>query len=570
MTITRDPISNRSGAWRTMIAVFLSLVLFAAACGDDSDSDAGGDSGAADLVGDDAGDDAGDDGDDSDSGDREEVFAGDGGDDSGDDGGRRSATSNEAAEDMAEGDSDDGFFGSSEPDPDRLDDNTFEDYGVRPFVDTRDDNLSTFALDVDTGSYTIARRWLDEGVLPEPDSVRVEEFVNAFDYDYSDPRSGLRVHVDGGPSPYDEDNILVRVGVQAAVIDDRDRPDAALTFVVDTSGSMDRDDRLGLVKEALVDLVRELDPEDTVAIVTYGNDSAIVLEPTRVLHDDDIIEAIDDLRPGGSTNMEAGLQTGYDLAEEAFVEGGINRVILASDGVANVGMTDPDSLTRTISDRAINGIQLVTVGFGMGNFNDVTMEQLADQGDGFYAYVDDRDEAERLFQEELVATLTPVAIDARIQVEFDEDLVDSYRLIGFENRGVLDSDFRNEDIDAGELSSGHTVTALYELDLDRDVRDRDELGVVTVAWIDPDDGGWEEDDADIEMRDVAEQWGDADFDFRLATTVAVWAEILRGSHHADDVDIDTVAEEAENLYDERRSEQTEELADLTDQSARLW
>ncbi|MCP3936538.1 MAG: DUF3520 domain-containing protein, partial [Actinomycetia bacterium] len=464
-----------------------------------------------------------------------------------------------------------GFFApQEEPDPERLEDNTFEDYGVRPFVDASMDNLSTFALDVDTGSYTVTRRWLDEGVLPDPDSVRVEEFVNAFDYDYDAPRSGLALHVDGAPSPYDEGNVIVRVGVQAAIIDDRDRPAATLTFVVDTSGSMDRDDRLGLVKEALVGLVRELDDDDTVAIVTYGDSSAIVLEPTRVRHQDEIIDAIDDLRPGGSTNLEAGLRTGYELAEEAFSEGGINRVILASDGVANVGTTDPDRLSADISSRAINGIQLVTVGFGMGNFNDETMEQLADQGDGFYAYVDSRDEAERLFEEELIATLVPVAIDARIQVEFDDDLVDAYRLIGFENRGVLDSDFRNEDVDAGELSSGHTVTALYELDLDRNVRDSDELGVVTVAWIDPDDGDWVEADTDIDMRDISDDWGDAEFGLRLAATVAAWAEILRHSPHVDNIDIDIVAEEAEILDDERRSEQTEELADLTDQTARLW
>ena len=229
---------------------------------------------------------------------------------------------------------------------------------------------------------------------------------------------GPALHIDGGPSSFDRDNVLVRVGVQAAVIDDRD-PTGGLTFVVDTSGSMDRDDRLGLVKEVLAELVDELDRDDTVAIVTYGDSSAIILEPTPAGNERAILDAIDDLRPGGSTNLEAGLETAYELAERAFVEGGINRLILASDGVANVGTTDPDALTRRISDRAINGIQLVTVGFGMGNYNDVLMEQLADTGNGRYAYVDTRDEAERLFEEELVDTLAPVAIDGRIQVEFD-------------------------------------------------------------------------------------------------------------------------------------------------------
>ena len=510
-------------------------------------------------------------------------------DDRNDGGDEEGADEEEAGDDMAEDDmaeeaASDGFFDDSTDDTDsglfaeegdqgaeaRLENNTFQDYGVRPFVDTDVDNLSTFALDVDTGSYVVTRRWLDEGQIPQPESVRVEEFVNAFDYDYDVPRSGLSLHIDGGPSPFDPDNVLVRVGIQAAVIDDRDRPPAALTFVVDTSGSMDRDDRLGLVKEALAELIDELDRDDTVAIVTYGDSSAIILEPTPAGNERAILDAIDDLRPGGSTNLEAGLETAYELAERAFVEGGINRLILASDGVANVGTTDPDALTRRISDRAINGIQLVTVGFGMGNYNDVTMEQLADQGDGFYAYVDSRDEAERLFEEELVDTLAPVAIDGRIQVEFDSDLVDEYRLIGFENRGVLDRDFRNDDVDAGELSSGHTVTALYELELDRDAGRGDELGEVRLRWQDPQTFDWVEIDTDIDVNDIEEDWFDTSDGFQLATTVAAWAEVLRGSPYADEVDMDAIAEEAQRLDDELDTAQSRELADLTDRTAALW
>ncbi len=548
-----------------MAAVLIALALVASACGDDSDhSSAGGDDTSVGEAGDDGDASSGDD------------SAGDSdGDDAGDDAGDDGASFSGDDEDRAAPSGDEsGFFASSdEPDPARLDDNTFVDYGVRPFVETSVDTLSTFALDVDTGSYTIARRWLDEGVLPESESVRVEEFVNAFDYDYTPPSNGLALYVDGAPSPYSvdagSDRVIMRVGVQAARIDDLDRPAATLTFVVDTSGSMDRDDRLGLVKEALAELVRELHDDDSVAIVTYGDSSAIVLEPTRARDQSDIIEAIDSLRPGGSTNLEAGLITAYELAEEAFAEGGINRLILASDGVANVGTTDPAALSTEISDRAINGIQLVTVGFGMGNFNDETMEQLADRGDGFYAYVDNREEAERLFEEELVATLAPVATDARIQVSFDGDNVDAYRLIGFENRGILDRDFRNEDVDAGELSSGHTVTALYELDLAGDGVS-DELGKVTVAWIDPDNGEWTELEILIDRDDIVGDWRDADFELRLATTVAVWAEVLRHSPHAEDIDIDVVAEEAELLDDERRSDQTEEFAALADRSARLW
>ena len=482
-----------------------------------------------------------------------------------------SAPAESTATDSA-GDAEGGLYGSEPPrDDDRLEDNTFEDYGYRDFVATADDPLSTFALDVDTGSYTVMRRWLDEGQLPPRESVRPEEYINAFDYDYDTPRNGLEITVDGGPSPFDRDNYLVRIGVQGEQVDDDERGRAALTFVVDTSGSMDRDDRLGLVKEALSILVDELDDDDTVAIVTYSDSSGIVLEPTRVRDRDEILDAIDDLEPGGSTNLEAGLRTGYELADDAFVRNGINRVVLASDGVANVGVTDPDQLARMIRDDADRGINLVTVGFGMGNFNDVTMEQLADQGDGFYAYVDTEDEAERLFEDELTSTLLTIAKDAKIQVEFDPDIVEAYRLIGFENRGVLDSDFRDDDVDAGELGAGHQVTAIYEIELERgvDLDDRDEVGEVFLRWEDPDSGDVIEIDEDIDLRDIDEEWTDTADDFQLATVVAVFAELMRENPYADDVDIDDLVDEVERLADDLDDRKVDELADLIELAADL-
>ena len=465
-----------------------------------------------------------------------------------------------------------GLFGPDPGEPtDREQDNTFEDYGYRDFVETADDPLSTFALDVDTGSYTVMRRWIDEGVLPPIASVRPEEYVNAFTYDYDTPRSGLEISVDGGPSPFDDDNVLVRIGVQGEIVDDDDRGPAALTFVVDTSGSMDRDDRLGLVKESLEILVEELDDDDTVAIVTYSDASGIVLFPTPVSERDVILDAIDDLEPGGSTNLESGLRTGYELASEAFRDDGINRVVLASDGVANVGVTDPDALAAMIRGDADRGINLVTVGFGMGNFNDVTMEQLADQGDGFYAYVDTDDEAERLFEDELTSTLLTVAKDAKIQVEFDPEVVEAYRLIGFENRGVRDSDFRNDDVDAGELGAGHQVTAIYELELERgvDLDDRDEIGEVFLRWEDPDDGDVTEIDEDIDLRDVEIDWSSTPVDFRLATVVAVFAEVLRDNPYADEIEMTSLAAEAEALSAEMGDDDADELAELIEEAADL-
>ncbi|NNE11525.1 MAG: DUF3520 domain-containing protein [Ilumatobacter sp.] len=471
-------------------------------------------------------------------------------------------------------DAEGGLFGAEEPSrppEDRLEGNTFEDYGYRDFVEAATDALSTFALDVDTGSFTVGRRWLDEGALPPRESVRPEEYVNAFDYDYDVPRRGLELTVDGGPSPFDDDNVLVRIGVQGEIVDDRDRGPAALTFVIDTSGSMDRDDRLGLVKESLKVLVDELEDDDTVAIVTYDDRSGVVLEPTEVRDRDEILDAIDDLRPGGSTNLEAGLREGYALADDAFRRDGINRVVLASDGVANVGVTDPDELARMIRDDADRGIHLVTVGFGMGNFNDVTMEQLADQGDGFYAYVDTEDEAERLFEDELTSTLLTIAKDAKIQVEFDPEIVEAYRLIGFENRGVLDSDFRDDDVDAGELGAGHQVTAIYEIELERgvDLDDRGDIGEVFLRWEDPDDGDVIEIDEDIDLRDVEERWEDTPEDFQLATIVVVFAEILRESKYAEWRWLDDLAEEAERLADETNDRSIDDLVDMIERAADL-
>ncbi len=479
----------------------------------------------------------------------------------------------EAADDRSS-DAGGGLFDDEPPPEDaegRFEDNRFEDYGYRDFVAAADDPLSTFALDVDTGSYSIGRRFLDEGSLPPRESVRPEEYVNAFDYDYDAPRDGLEISVDGGPSPFNDDNVLVRVGVQGEIVDEEDRGDAALTFVIDTSGSMDRDDRLGLVKESLTLLVDELNDDDTVAIVTYSDSSGIVLEPTSVRDRDRIIDAIDELGPGGSTNLESGLREGYALAREAFDEAGINRVVLASDGVANAGVTDPDQLAAMIREDADNGIDLVTVGFGMGNFNDVTMEQLADNGDGFYAYVDTFDEAERLFEHELTSTLLTIAKDAKIQVEFDEEFVSAYRLIGFENRGVRDSEFRDDSVDAGELGAGHQVTAIYELELAGGVSldDRAELGVVALRWEDPDSGQVTEIDEDIDLRDIEPRWGDTPDDFQLATVVVTFAEKLRDNPYADDVDVDDLAEEARRLADELEIDDVDELAALIERAADL-
>jgi Ca-activated chloride channel family protein len=406
---------------------------------------------------------------------------------------------------------------------------TYQDPGTNPTTDTDEDKVSTFAMDVDTASYTIAQRYVADGNTPDPASVRVEEWVNAFDQGYPAPDDAtFAVHVDGAPSPFIAPrNVLLRVGIKARESSDRERPAAALTFVIDTSGSMAREDRLELVKDSLRKLVVGLGRGDSIAVVTFGDDARVVLPPTSATSKAKIISAIDALQPGGSTNLEAGLKLGYQLARETLLGDGIDRIVLASDGVANVGLTDADGILRQIRDDAAAGIELVSVGVGMGNYNDTLLEQLADQGDGFYAYVNDLAEARRLFTEDLVSTLQTVALDAKVQVEFDPDVVASYRLIGYENRAIADQDFRDPRVDAGAIGAGHAVTALYDLTM-RDGFSRDDvLGTVRLRWTEPGASHESAFKRDITAGDLAPRFASADPMLRLDAVVAASAEALR-------------------------------------------
>jgi Ca-activated chloride channel family protein len=425
----------------------------------------------------------------------------------------------------------------------------FEDYGVNPFIDTEDDHLSTFALDVDTGSYTIARRYVQDGNLPPEDAVRVEEFVNYFEagYDYPPQGQAFAIHVDGAPFPYSETERyqMMRVGIQGYAIPPDERKDVSLTFVIDVSGSMDRESRLELVKRALEMLVEQLRPSDSVGIVVYGSDARVVLESTSGAEARTILDAIYRLHPEGSTNAEAGLRLGYERANAAFNPGGINRVVLCSDGVANVGQTGPESIWDVISGYASEGITLTSVGFGMGNYNDVLMEQLADNGDGFYAYVDTLKEAERLFVHGLTGTLQSIAMDAKVQVDFDPEVVARYRLVGFENRAIADQDFRDDTVDAGEIGAGHSVTALYEVKLHPEAGGR--IATVHLRWQDPDTAEVEELSQGFYTEDLAERFTDADPRFQLAVLVAEYAEVLRGSYWAEGSTLAGVLEEAERI-----------------------
>ena len=432
------------------------------------------------------------------------------------------------------------------PNGEHASDMFFEDYGVNPFIDTEDDNLSTFAIDVDTGAYTIMRRYLNDGVLPPDESVRVEEYINFFEQEYTLPENeAFAIHLEGSPAPYGENEKyqLVRVGIQGYDVDASERPDAMLIFVIDISGSMDMENRLGLVKESLRLLVDELSPADRVGIVVYGDRAQVILEPTYVDSRRTILRAIDRVQSGGSTNAEHGIMLAYELADEFYQEGQINRLILASDGVANVGNTAAESILQHSED----GISLSTFGFGMGNYNDVLMEQLANQGDGTYAYIDNLHEAERVFIDDLTGTLLTIAKDAKIQVEFNENVVERYRLLGYENRVVADEDFRNDTVDAGEIGAGHSVTALYEIKLADDVNPDDVAMTVRVRYEDPDTAEVTELEQGITPGRFAASFTDTSPRFQLDAVVAEYAEILGDSYWAQKGDLANVALEAQRI-----------------------
>ena len=424
----------------------------------------------------------------------------------------------------------------------------FENYGVNPFVDTEDDHLSTFAIDVDDASYVLARSYLERGALPEKDAVRVEEFVNHFDYGYDAPSDiPFEVYIEGAPSKFGQNCELLRFGIKGKKISTENRKAANLVFVVDVSGSMGREDRLGLVRKALRMLVNELTIRDKVGIVVYGSRGQVILNPTSVDDREEILMAIEQLYPSGATNAEEGLRLGYKMAESMFDKAKINRIILCSDGVANVGTTGAEEILKWIKDYADRGITLSSIGFGMGNFNDVLLEKLGNKGNGHYAYVDDIAEARRIFVENLTGTLQVIARDVKIQVDFDPEVVRSYRLLGYENRDVDDDKFRDDKEDGGEIGSGHAVTALYEIKLHHNVN-KEKLGTIFIRHKDHDSDEVTEISRDICRAMFREHFRDASISFKLAAAAAEFSEILRKSYWAKESSLDEVLQLAREVY----------------------
>ncbi len=428
-------------------------------------------------------------------------------------------------------------------------DNFFQDYGLNPFVDPAEDPLSTFAIDVDTASYSVARRYVQDGLLPPPEAVRPEEFVNYFDPGYAPPPEiAFALFADGAPSPFHQDGThFIRFGVQGYEVPDSERKPANLTFVIDTSGSMARENRLELVKDALDLLLARLDQRDTVAIVEYGTQARVVLRPTNAADRHAIAAAYHALYPESSTNAEAGLRLGYQLAWEMVDLQASNRVVLLSDGVANVGATGPEAILETIGQYAESGITLTSIGVGMGNFNDVLLEQLANQGDGNYAYIDTLDEARKVFVEDLAGTLQVIAREAKIQVEFNPQTVSRYRLIGYENRAIADESFRDDSVDAGEIGAGHSVVALYAVELQPDASGW--LATMRLRWQDPDTREVIEIDGQVGTQHLARSFEEAGPHYQLAVLVLQYAELLRRSPYLQGTTFDQIAGYAFQLID---------------------
>jgi len=426
----------------------------------------------------------------------------------------------------------------------------FQSVQTNPLRIVAEHPVSTFSIDVDTASYAQVRRMLNQGILPAPGDVRVEELINYFSYDYPAP-DGLdtpfQPSVAVYPTPWNPNTKLLHIGIKGADIVPTARPRANLVFLIDTSGSMHGRDRLPLLQTAFRLLVQELDADDTVSIVTYAGNAGTVLEPTKASNRRAILEAIDTLRAGGSTAGASGIRQAYALAERSFDKQGVNRVILATDGDFNVGMTDPDQLKNYISEKRKSGVFLSVLGFGQGNYQDGLMQVLAQNGNGVAAYIDSLKEAEKVLVTEAASTLFPIAKDVKIQIEFNPAAVAAYRLIGYETRMLQRQDFNNDKIDAGDIGSGHTVTALYEItpvggaaqpvdalryqkaEASKSAADDSEYGFLKLRYKKPDG-------ADSRLMElpigVAQEQSSADSlsdDMRFAAAVAAFGQKLRGA-----------------------------------------
>ena len=416
----------------------------------------------------------------------------------------------------------------------------YENLPDNPVHSVAETPVSTFSVDVDTGSYANVRRFLNQGSLPPEGAVRLEEMVNYFPYNYALPTDGspFGVTTEVAATPWNPRTKLLRIGIKASDRAVADLAPANLVFLVDVSGSMDRREGLPLVKSTLKLLVDQLRDQDRVSLVVYAGESRVVLKPTSGLDKVKIRNAIDQLTAGGSTAGASGIELAYQMAREGFIDKGINRILLATDGDFNVGISDFDSLKQMAVDQRKSGVSLTTLGFGVDNYNEHLMEQLADAGDGNYAYIDNLREARKVLVDQLSSTLAVVARDVKLQVEFNPAQVSEYRLLGYENRALKREDFNNDKVDAGEMGAGHTVTALYEIVPKGEKGWLEPLRYASVPAVDgksaepamlrvrykPAAGG----ESRMIERPVSNTSGKASEDLRFSAAVAAFAQQLKG------------------------------------------
>lgn len=463
------------------------------------------------------------------------------------------------------------------------------------FISVLQEPLSTFSIDVDTASYSNARRYLlEQHVAPPPAAVRIEEFINYFDYDYPEPEGEhpFAVAATIAECPWRPGHRLARIALQGARFDEEERPAANLVFLIDVSGSMQPENKLPLVQRSLRELAARLDGRDRVSIVVYAGSSGLVLDATRGDEQDAIMAAVDRLSAGGSTNGGEGIELAYRLARQYFLDGASNRVILCTDGDFNVGVTDREQLQRLIEEQVRSGIFLTVLGFGMGNLKDDTLEMLADRGNGAYAYIDSFAEARKLFVDDLAGTLHTIAKDVKIQVDFNPAQVAAYRLIGYENRALATEDFNNDAKDAGEIGAGHRVTALYEI---VPAGAESLVGVTPSEYASdyaaPEPAVSEEAAASpnsftvrlryklpeasestlfkVPVVDAETSFSAADRDFQFASAAAAFGMLLRSSSHAGDASFDFVAETAQAALGDDESGRRAEFLDLVRAAAAI-
>jgi len=457
------------------------------------------------------------------------------------------------------------------------------------FVLVAQDPRSTFSVDVDTASYSIVRRFLRDGQLPPKDAVRVEELINYFPYAYEPPTGAVpfAVHMETAACPWRPAHRLVRIGLKGREVPRGERPQSNLVFLIDISGSMDAPNKLPLVKAALRMLVAELRPEDRVAIVVYAGAEGLALPSTPAGDKTAILSAIESLSPGGTTHGSAGIRLAYETAAAHFIEGGVNRVILATDGDFNVGVTSAGELVRLIEAKAKSGVFLTALGFGMGNLKDATLEKLADHGNGNYAYIDGLSEARKVLVEQVGGTLVTIAKDVKLQVEFNPAKVQAFRLVGYENRVLAHQDFNDDTRDAGDIGAGHTVTALYEIvppGVAIDVPGVDplkyqpsaprgqalgsgELLTLKLRYKQPDSDHSAK--LDVPVEDSGRSFEEASADFRFAAAVAGFGMALRDSAYKGDASLRTSEAWARSALGEDEGGHRAELVSLIAQARRL-